>query len=170
MLRLSALTGTQYSYKGVVMVFKPVEDIRAFLQSYADEMNIEIVDIEFDKRTETLTVFIETENGVDLDTCEKFHNAIMDPIDELDPSGGAPYTLNVSSPGLDRPFKTQRDYERNLQKEVEVKLFAPLKGKKFLEGVLSAFDENSVTILLNGEEVKIAHNKIAKINKAIKFD
>lgn len=164
------MTGTQYSYKGVVMQFKPVEDIREFLKSYAAEMNIEIVDVEFDKRNETLTVFIETENGVDLDTCEKFHNAIMDPIDEFDPSDGAPYTLNVSSPGLDRPFKTQRDYERNLNKEVEVKLFAPLKGKKFLEGVLCGFDENSVTLNFNGEEVKIALNKIAKINKAIKFD
>ena len=119
---------------------------------------------------DNLTVFIETESGVDLDTCEKFHNAIMEPIDELDPSYGAAYTLNVSSPGLDRPFKTARDFERNLGKEVEVKLFAPLKGKKFLEGVLSAFDNNSVTITIGGAEEKIAKNKIAKINKAIKFD
>lgn len=94
----------------------------------------------------------------------------MEPIDELDPSYGAAYTLNVSSPGLDRPFKTARDFERNLGKEVEVKLFAPLKGKKFLEGVLSAFDNNSVTITIGGAEEKIAKNKIAKINKAIKFD
>ena len=85
-------------------------------------------------------------------------------------SYGAAYTLNVSSPGLDRPFKTARDFERNLGKEVEVKLFAPLKGKKFFEGVLSAFDNNSVTITIGGAEEKIAKNKIAKINKAIKFD
>lgn len=131
-------------------------------------MGIEIVDAEV--KGDNLTVFIETESGVDLDTCEKFHNAIMEPIDELDPSYGAAYTLNVSSPGLDRPFKTARDFERNLGKEVEVKLFAPLKGKKFLEGVLSAFDNNSVTITIGGAEEKIAKNKIAKINKAIKFD
>lgn len=131
-------------------------------------MGIEIVDAEV--KGDNLTVFIETESGVDLDTCEKFHNAIMEPIDELDPSYGAAYTLNVSSPGLDRPFKTARDFERNLGKEVEVKLFAPLKGKKFLEGVLSAFDNNSVIITIGGAEEKIAKNKIAKINKAIKFD
>jgi ribosome maturation factor RimP len=81
-----------------------------------------------------------------------------------------PYTLNVSSPGLDRPFKTERDFERNLKKEVELKLYAPLKGKKFLEGVLTEFDENSVTIDTGKEQLKIARNKIAKINKAIKFD
>lgn len=150
------------------MNFKTVEEIKAFLENIAAPMGIEIVDVEV--KGDNLTVFIETESGVDLDTCEKFHNAIMEPIDELDPSYGAAYTLNVSSPGLDRPFKTARDFERNLGKEVEVKLFAPLKGKKFLEGVLSVFDNNSVTISIGGAEEKIAKNKIAKINKAIKFD
>jgi ribosome maturation factor RimP len=115
-------------------------------------------------------VFIDTEAGVDLDTCEKFHNAISDPLDLLDPTYDMPYTLNVSSPGLDRPFKTQRDFERNIGKEVEIKLYAPLKGKKYLEGFLVEFDENSVTIKTNKEQLKIARNKIAKINKAIKFD
>lgn len=152
------------------MQIKPMTEIRAFLEKIAVPMGIEIVDIEFDNRSATLTVFIETEQGVDLNTCEKFHNAIMDPIDELDPSYGVPYTLNVSSPGLDRPFKTQRDFERNLNKEVEVKLYAPLKGQKFLEGVLTAFDDNAVTLLIKGEEIKLSNNKIAKINKAIKFD
>ncbi len=132
-------------------------------------MGIEIVDVEWNDKTASLTAFIETEQGVDLDTCEKFHNAIMEPIDSFDPTFDKPYTLNVSSPGLDRPFKTDRDFERNLGKEVEIKLFAPLKGKKFLEGVLTAFDENTVTVNI-GEELKLPRNKIAKINKAIKFD
>lgn len=132
-------------------------------------MGIEIVDVEWNDKTASLTAFIETEQGVDLDTCEKFHNAIMEPIDSFDPTFDKPYTLNVSSPGLDRPFKTERDFERNLGKEVEIKLFAPLKGKKFLEGVLTAFDENTVTVN-TGEELKLPRNKIAKINKAIKFD
>ena len=131
-------------------------------------MRTELVDVEVNG--ETLTVVTETEAGVDLDTCERFHNAIMEPIDELDPSFGAAYTLNVSSPGLDRPFKTVRDFERNLGKEVEIKLYAPLKGKKFLEGVLTAFDEHSVTVLICNAEEKINTTKIAKINKAIKFE
>jgi ribosome maturation factor RimP len=152
------------------MNIKPIEGITQFLQNIATPMGIEIVDVTFDDKEKALTVFIETEAGVDLDTCEKFHNAIMEPIDELDPTFDQPYTLNVSSPGLDRPFKTQRDFERNLGKDVELKLFAPLKGKKFLEGTLTAFDENSVTVQIKKEQVKIARNKIAKINKAIKFD
>lgn len=152
------------------MKFKTVEEIRAFAEGIATPMGIEIVDIALNEKQGELTIFIETESGVDLDTCEKFHNVISDPIDGLDPSYGDPYILNVSSPGLDRPFKTQRDFERNVGKEVEVKLYAPIKGKKFLEGVLEEFDENSVTLSINGEEVKLARNRIAKINKAIKFE
>lgn len=151
------------------MTIKPLTEIKTFLESIANPMGIEIVDVEWNDKTASLTAFIETEQGVDLDTCEKFHNAIMEPIDSFDPTFDKPYTLNVSSPGLDRPFKTDRDFERNLGKEVEIKLFAPLKGKKFLEGVLTAFDENTVTVN-TGEELKLPRNKIAKINKAIKFD
>ena len=151
------------------MTIKPLTEIKTFLESIANPMGIEIVDVEWNDKTASLTAFIETEQGVDLDTGEKFHSAIMEPIDSFDPTFDKPYTLNVSSPGLDRPFKTGRDFERNLGKEVEIKLFAPLKGKKFLEGVLTAFDENTVTVNI-GEELKLPRNKIAKINKAIKFD
>ena len=151
------------------MQIKPLEEIRGFLEKTATGMGIEIVEVEWNDKISALTVYIETETGVDLDTCEKFHNAIMEPIDELDPTYDKPYTLNVSSPGLDRPFKTARDFERNLLKEVEVKLFAPLKGKKFLEGILTDFDENSVMLKMQDGEVKLNPNEIAKINKAIKF-
>ena len=93
------------------MNIKPLSELRAFLEGYASPMGIEIVDVEFSEKDRSLTIFIETPAGVDLDTCEAFHNAIMDPIDEFDPTYDAPYTLNVSSPGLDRPFKTARDYQ-----------------------------------------------------------
>lgn len=152
------------------MQIRPIEEIKEFLLPIAQSMSIEIVDVEFEAKSATLTVFIETETGVDLDTCEKFHNAIDAPIDEFNPTFDAPYTLNVSSPGLDRPFKTARDFERNVGKEVEIKLYAPLKGKKYLEGFLLDFDDNSVTVKTEREELKIQRNKIAKINKAIKFD
>lgn len=152
------------------MNIKPLSELRAFLEGYASPMGIEIVDVEFSEKDRSLTIFIETPEGVDLDTCEAFHNAIMDPIDEFDPTYDAPYTLNVSSPGLDRPFKTARDYERNLGKEVEVKLYAPLKGNKLLEGILDSFDETTVTIVSGGEQLRLPLNRIAKIHKAIKFD
>ncbi len=152
------------------MKVKSNAEITEFLLPYADSLGVEIVEVEFKLgKNPSLTIFIETEDGVDLNTLEKFHNLINDPLDEFDPSFGSAYTLNVSSPGVDRPFKTERDFERNLGIKVEVKLYAPIKGSKFLEGVMVAFDKNTVTILVGETEQKIERNQIAKINQAIEF-
>lgn len=152
------------------MKVKTIEEIQNALQAIADEMGIEIVDIEFKQgREPALTVYIDTENGVDLNTCEAFHKAIDLPLDELDPTFGAPYTLNVSSPGLDRPLKTKRDFEKCMGKQVEVKLFAPMMGRKFFEAELVAYDGNCVTLKEKKGEIKLELSKIAKINQAIDF-
>ena len=153
------------------MKVKSVQEIQNALQPIADEMQIEIVEVEFKQgREPALTVYIDIEGGVDLNTCEKFHRAIDPVLDELDPTDGAPYTLNVSSPGLDRPLKTERDFQKNLEKKVEVKLFAPLKGKKFFEATLKGHDETCVYLEEKGETLKIEKAKIAKICRAIDFD
>ena len=115
------------------MKVKTIEEVIAFLQPIAEAVGVEIVDAEWNMREKSLTVFIDREEGVDLITCEKFHRAIDAPLDELDPTFGEGYTLNCSSPGLDRPFKKPRDFERNMGKKVEVKLYAPVNGKKAFE-------------------------------------
>ena len=153
------------------MKVKSVQEIQEVLQPIADAMQIEIVEVEFKQgREPALTVYIDIEGGVDLNTCEAFHRAIDPVLDELDPTQGAPYTLNVSSPGLDRPLKTERDFQKCMGKKVEVKLFAPMQGKKFFEATLVGFDEHCVSIEDNGNVLKLEKNKIAKINRAIEFD
>ena len=152
------------------MKIKPIEEIQTALQATADEMGIEIVEVEFKQGNAALTVYIDTETGVDLNTCEKFHRAIDPILDELDPTFGVAYTLNVSSPGLDRPLKTDRDFKKCEGKRVEVKLFAPLKGKKLFEATLKGHDEHTVFLEEKGEEFKLEKNKIAKICQAIDFD
>jgi len=153
------------------MKVKSVSEIAEVATKVAEQVGVEFVDVEFKiSANPQLTIYIDTEDGVDLITCEKYHRAIDPVLDELDPTFGAPYTLNVSSPGLDRPLKSERDFERALGLEVEVKLYAPLKGKKFLEGVLAGYDGNTVTIEIDGAEQKLELTKIAKINKAVKFD
>ena len=107
---------------------------------------------------------------MDLDTLEKFHNVIDPVLDEYDPSYGASYTLNVSSPGLDRPFKTDRDFEKHMGEEVEVKLFAPMRGKKYFECELSGYDGKNVILMIDGIKQTVPMTKIAKINSLIKFD
>lgn len=152
------------------MKAKSNEAILNFLTPYAEQAGVEIVEVSFKmSKNPSLTVFIDKDGGVDLDTCEAFHNLIDAPIDEFDPYDGA-YTLNVSSPGLDRPLKTERDFLKRIGKEVEIKLFAPMKGSKYFEGILKGYDKNNVTVEINGEETVIPLNKISKINEAIKFD
>ena len=153
------------------MKIKPIEEIKALLQSIADEMQIELVDVEFKQgREPALTAYIDTETGVDLDTCEAFHRAIDPALDELDPTFGAPYTLNVSSPGLDRPLKTQRDFDKCMGEDVEIKLYAPMKGKKLFEAKLVGYDGNCVTLEEGKETYKLELTRIAKISRAIKFE
>ena len=153
------------------MKIKTIEEIQNALQPIADEMSIEIVEVEFKQGKEpALTVYIDIEGGVDLDTCEKFHRAIDPILDEVDPTFGAPYTLNVSSPGLDRPLKTERDYAKCMGKKVEIKLFAPIQGKKLFEGTLKGHDENCVCIEDKNGEMKFEKSKIAKICRAIDFE
>ncbi|HBF86215.1 MAG TPA: ribosome maturation factor RimP [Clostridiales bacterium] len=153
------------------MKFKDASEIAAVLKPTAEEMGIEIVEVEAKiTKNPYITVYIDTESGVDLDTCEKFHNAIDSVLDEFDPSFGASYTLNVSSPGLDRPLKTERDFLKRIGKDVEIKLFAPIRGKKYFEAKLVSYDGKNVVIEENGETITLPLSRISKINEAVKFD
>lgn len=153
------------------MKTKDMEILKQKLIEIAEPMGIEVVDVEFKvSKNPSLTVYIDTEDGVDLDTCEKYHNAIDPMLDDFDFTLGAAYTLNVSSPGLDRPLKTVRDFDKALGQDVEIKLFAPEKGKKFFEGVLTDYDDNTFTVQIGDETKKFDKNKVAKVNIAVKFD
>lgn len=153
------------------MKTKDIEVLKQKLIEIAEPMGIEVTDVEFKiSKNPSLTVYIDTEDGVDLDTCEKYHNAIDPMLDDYDFTLGAAYTLNVSSPGLDRPLKTSRDFDKALGQDVEIKLFAPEKGKKFFEGLLTDYDENTFTVKIGNETKKFDKNKVAKVNIAVKFD
>lgn len=145
------------------MKVKPVADTVAFLAPFAREVGVEIVDAEWDMRTRSFTVFIDAEGGVDLNLCEKFHRAVDAPLDEFDPSFGESYTLNCSSPGLDRPFKTARDFEKHMGEKIEVRLYAPLDGKKYYEGVLLSYLDGVFTITTDKGEKTFQVEKTAKV-------
>ena len=136
-----------------------------------EELGYEVVEVEYAKKSDVmnLTFYIDKENGVQIDDCEKVSKAIDKVLDDLNPTDDEPYILNVSSPGIDRPLKTDRDFKRNLGKEISVSLFAKLNGKKIYEGVLKAFDENTLTIEINNEELVLSRDKIAHIVPIIKF-
>lgn len=144
------------------MRVKPIAEIIEYLAPIAEEVGVEIVDASWNMRECALNLYIDATGGVDLNICEKFHRAVDAPLDELDPTFGAAYTLNCSSAGLDRPFKTVRDYERHYGEKVEIHLYAPIDGKKLHEGALLSYDGTTVRIKTEAGEKEFPAEKIAK--------
>lgn len=153
------------------MKIKPVSEIQEFLSKIGQTLGIEVVEVEFKQgKNPAMTVFIDKEGGVDLDTCEVFHRAIDLPLDEFDPTFGEAYTLNVSSLGIDRPFKTEKDFLSHIGEKVEVKLYASIRGKKFYDGVLTAYDGQTITLKVDEKTTfTIEMKNIVKINEYIDF-
>ena len=110
---------------------KVSEQVSALVTPIAESMGLTVLEVLYEKKFDgmNLTIVIDKEGGVTIDDCEMLHKAIDAPLDELDPIENS-YTLNVSSPGLDRPLKLDWDYKRNLGKKISVKLYKPLEGKK----------------------------------------
>lgn len=154
------------------MKVKSNQEILEFAQNIAKPLGIECVEVEFKQgKNPELTLYIDKEGGVDLNTCELFHNAINEPLDELDPTFGLPYRLNVSSLGIDRPFKTEKDFLSHIGQRVEVKLYASIKGKKFYDGILMSYDKDKITLKVDDKNTfTIEHKTIVKVNEYIDFE
>jgi len=130
----------------------------------------EIVEVEFVKPSSVLTIFIDKEGGgISLDDCERVNNIVDPLLDQLDPTDGNPYTLNVSSPGLDRKFVTNRDYERNYNREVEVKLKKQYKKKFCIEGILLNKTQQSLILQVDDQQIVLDMDNIQFVRPAIKF-
>lgn len=150
---------------------KVVESVTELVTPIADGMGLEVVEVTYKKCYDgmNLTVVIDKDGGVTIDDCERLHRAIDQPLDELDPIECA-YTLNVSSPGIDRPLTLPRDYKRNLDKDISVRLYKPLDGKKIYEGTLTAYDDETFTIVTaKGKEIKFNKKDAAKVEPIIVF-
>ncbi len=134
------------------------------------EMGFELDDVEFAKEfgNWTLTLFIDRSEGVTIEDCEKVSKAVDPILDEADPIS-QPYYLSVSSLGLDRPIKKDRDFERNLGKEISVKLYMAKDGQKELEGVLRSFTKDAFVIGSGEDETVILRKDAALVKPLIRF-
>ncbi len=133
-------------------------------------LGYELYEVEYQKEFDNwvLTLYIDHPDGVSLDDCELVSNAVDPVLDAADPIEQA-YYLSVSSLGIDRPLKTDKDYKRNIGKVMDVKLYAPLNGKKEFSGTLTAFDEETYTIELKSGSETIERKKTALIRPHIDF-
>ena len=136
-----------------------------------DRMNFELVDVEYVKEGGTwyLRAYIDKEGGITVSDCEavaREMNEILDREDFVEDS----YVFEVSSPGLGRPLKKEKDYIRSMGKEVEIRTYRAINREKEFYGILSAYDENTVTIKTeDGTEMTFEKSDIALIRLAFDF-
>ena len=136
-----------------------------------DRMNFELVDVEYVKEGGTwyLRAYIDKEGGITVNDCEavaREMNEILDKEDFVEDS----YVFEVSSPGLGRPLKKEKDYVRSMGKEVEIRTYRAINREKEFYGILSAYDENTVTIKTEDEtEMTFEKSDIALIRLAFDF-
>ncbi len=136
-----------------------------------DRMNFELVDVEYVKEGGTwyLRAYIDKEGGITVNDCEavaREMNEILDREDFVEDS----YVFEVSSPGLGRPLKKEKDYIRSMGKEVEIRTYRAINREKEFYGILSAYDENTVTIKTeDGTEMTFEKRDIALIRLAFDF-
>ena len=112
-------------------------------EQIAADMGYELVDVAIEKEPtgKYLRFYIDRPEGISLDDCEAYHKAVRDLADKVDYD-----FMEVSSPGIDRPLKKDRDFERNKGCEIEVKLFKPIEGSKVVTGILAGLEEGNIVI------------------------
>ena len=136
-----------------------------------EAQRFELVDVEYVKEAGNwyLRVYIDKEGGITVDDCELISRAFSDLLDEADFIEDS-YILEVSSPGLGRPLKKEKDYARTMGKELEIRTYRPIDKQKEFYGILLAYDNNSVTIEEQDKTRRTFEKKeIALIRLAIDF-
>lgn len=150
---------------------RTVEIVEELAIPIIEENKFELVDVEFVKEGPHwfLRLYIDKDGGIGLDDCQLVSEKISKKLDEVDPIEHN-YYLEVSSPGIDRPLKKDKDFEKYKGEQIEVFLYAPLDGKKVLQGELLGLENNEITIKdENNNIIKIERNKVSKVKLAVIF-
>lgn len=140
-------------------------EVEKIVEELLENTALELVAVDYVKERDWyLRVFIDKEGGVDLDDCQDLSRKLEELLDAQDIIKTS-YILEVSSPGLDRELKKPRDFQREMGKDIDVSLFAPLDGKKVITGPLSAYDGETINV----GDMAIPMDKVAKVNLHIDF-
>ena len=135
------------------------------------ELDFELVDVEYVKEGSLwyLRAYIDKPGGIEVDNCADVSRKLSEILDADDFIEGS-YILEVSSPGLGRPLKKEKDYLRSLGKEVEIRTYRAINKQKEFRGILENYDTETVTIAYDGKEQEVFSKKdIALIRLAFDF-
>lgn len=145
------------------------ENIFAIAGRVAEQHGVDIADIEIlGKGKLLLRVFIDKEGGVTLSDCELFSKSLSAVLDVEDPVPGR-FTLEVSSPGLDRPLKSLKDFEKNNGKLARIVTMEKIENQNFIIGRIGEITNGSIMLLVNDRPVEVPFDKITKARLEIEL-
>lgn len=153
---------------------KVTETVEELVTPILTENGLELVDIEYVKEGKNwfLRVYIDKDNGIDIEECGIVSERLSEKLDALDPIPHN-YFLEVSSPGAERPLKKEKDYQRAIGKNVFIKTYEPIDGEKAFEGILTDYNGETVTvdvkIKTRKKTVVLPFDKIASARLAVTF-
>ncbi len=136
-----------------------------------NEYQFDLVDVEYVKEGSNwyLRAYIDKPGGITVDDCEVVSRRLSDLLDEHDFIDDA-YILEVSSPGLGRPLKKDKDFARSIGEEIEIKTFRPIDHEREFTGILKEFDKNRLVVELEDHEImEFARDNIALVRLAFDF-
>ena len=142
----------------------------ALLMPILDEFGFELWDVEYVKEGSEyyLRAYIDKEGGITIDDCVDVSRKLSDKLDE-DDFIDSEYILEVSSPGLGRTLKSDRDFSKSIGRDTDIKLYKPIDKVKEFEGTLKAFDNDTLTFLIDGDERVFARSEVASVKLHVEF-
>ena len=147
-----------------------IDRVKEIAKDYMAEHDIEIVDITFRRESQglVLRILADKPQGIRVSECEEFNKFLSEALDKEDVIQDR-YILEISSPGLDKPIKTDRDFERAMGKGLEITTYEMIDGRKTHEGSFLGMDKDNIIIESDGVSTVIPKNKIALARLKIKF-
>jgi len=144
--------------------------IEELVMPVLEQNKYQFVDVEYKKEGTDwyLRVYIDKPEGITLDDCQVVSEYLSEELDRVDPIEHR-YILEVSSPGVDRPLNKERDFERFKGREIDLKLYAPVDGRKKISGRLLGLTDGMVFVDVEGRVINIPREKIASVRLAFKF-
>ncbi|WOH37918.1 ribosome maturation factor RimP [Thalassotalea fonticola] len=146
------------------------QKLTEMLRPSVEMTGVELLGLEFISagNNSVLRLYIDHENGIDVDNCAEVSRQVSAILDVEDPISSE-YNLEVSSPGVDRPLFTKPQYEQVIGETVEVKLGMPLNGRRKFKGILEAIEGDNLIVVVDGQDYELPVSNIDKGNLIAKF-
>lgn len=170
-LRLNPCALRLYYQDGVGMYTEAVREVSLLIEPILDEMQMELVDVEYlsEGGRWVLRIYVDRNGGITLDDCVRVSREIEDLIDVRD-FFRQPYVLEVSSPGLNRPLKKEKDFVHAVGNNVNIRMAAPIDGRRNFRGKLESFVDGVLCVNVNGDRFHLSYGGAEKANLVYDFE